>query len=255
MSSVTITKHLLIRTFMPEVVQSILVSTIYVATLYSTRTSRGDRNDPKVIKTRLAIALLSSAALLLVVPHFDPGLERFYGLHFDLASTAKSLALTATFFFGPMILRPPKFSGLSLEGMRNCVIGPLTEELVYRSVICGIYQYYGVSADDIVLVTPLYFGVAHIHHALQLLREGERIFDIIFVSLAQFLMTYLFGAYCAFLFTEVGSVWPGVFAHAFCNWVGPPPLTGDGPVWYKPLLLAGMGVWVYGVFHMDLIRG
>lgn len=154
-------------------------------------------------------------------------------------------------FASPKTVYTEIVSGLStLVGVRNFVIGPLTEEFVYRSCVLAFHlsaiNSSHVSSTYMIFVTPLYFGVAHLHHAYEMYLESRYPLQVIgFISLFQLLFTSVFGWYASFLFLRFGSVWPPVFVHAFCNAVGPPTFNqvGNGKVdtWiYRGLLVAGL---------------
>jgi prenyl protein peptidase len=72
---------------------------------------------------------------------------------------------------------------LSLISIRNYVIvrntsshadkeGPLTEELTFRSSLIAVALLAGLSPKAIVFGTPLWFGIAHAHHAVEVWRKG-----------------------------------------------------------------------------------
>lgn len=87
------------------------------------------------------------------------------------------------------------------------------------------------SAPDfrsLIFHTPLYFGVAHLHHAYEfrLTHPGIPILPVILRTLFQFTYTSLFGFYAVFLFLRTGSLWNAVLAHTFCNWMGLPRIWG-----------------------------
>jgi prenyl protein peptidase len=192
-----------------------------------------------------------------------------------LLDILKALALTAilfvapltdTFYFkyqekrdtlgyGPGAVTWPAFKQdirtelFNVWGLRNYLVGPLSEELVFRSAILALFlsSSSGLSLTQLVFLTPLYFGVAHVHHAVELYRAVDpypAVF-IFFTTLFQFAFTTIFGWYAAFLFLRFGSVWPPVFVHAFCNALGPPSFVAVGKnstqtLVYRLLLIVGI---------------
>ena len=50
--------------------------------------------------------------------------------------------------------------------------GPSTEELTFRSTILCVCLLARLSPAFLVFGTPLWFGVAHLHHALEVYRSG-----------------------------------------------------------------------------------
>lgn len=191
-----------------------------------------------------------------------------------LLDILKALALTAilfmapladTFYFkyqekrdtlgyGPGAVTWPAFKNdvcndlFNVWGLRNYVVGPLSEEFVFRSAILALFlnSSSGLNLTQLVFLTPLYFGVAHVHHAVELYRAADQppALFIFFTTLFQFAFTTIFGWYAAFLFLRLGSVWPPIFVHAFCNALGPPSFVAVGKnatqtLVYRILLVVG----------------
>ena len=116
----------------------------------------------------------------------------------------------------------------SWTGWRNLVAGPVTEELVFRSLIIPLHLMAKISPTRIVFVTPLYFGIAHIHHFYEFLltHPDFPILPAIIRTLVQFAYTSLFGFFAAFVFLRTGSLFAAIAAHTFCNWMGLPKFWG-----------------------------
>ena len=105
-------------------------------------------------------------------------------------------------------------------GMRNYVLAPWTEEIIFRGCMIPVLLASGISR--VALVAPLFFGVAHLHHAFQKLSNGEKPKTVILVTAFQFLYTSLFGSYASHAFCRVGSVLSITLSHSYCNWMGLP---------------------------------
>ena len=106
--------------------------------------------------------------------------------------------------------------------------GPVTEELLFRSLLIPLHLLSKVSPTQIVFLTPLYFGIAHIHHfyEFKLTHPHTPLPPAMFRSLFQFTYTTIFGWYAAFVFLRTGSLIAVILAHSFCNWCGLPRLWG-----------------------------
>ncbi|XP_054947465.1 CAAX prenyl protease 2 isoform X4 [Physeter macrocephalus] len=120
-----------------------------------------------------------------------------------------------------------------MRWLRNQVIAPLTEELVFRACMLPMLAPC-TGLGPAVFTCPLFFGVAHFHHIFEQLRFRQSSVGSIFLSAAfQFSYTAVFGAYTAFLFIRTG--------HAFCrpssSW--PPPATPILPCALTPPHLPG----------------
>lgn len=194
-------------------------------------------------------------------------------IFFLIYDCLKALLLTSILFAGPLMevlyfdpqLQAYKLTGsyipwhklpsvlyrdaeailFSLAGLRRLIVGPITEEFVFRSGILAIHLASKVSIKYMVFVTPLYFGVAHLHHGYEMILEGRYQKQVIFfVVMFQFFFTTVFGWYASYLFLRMGSVWPPVFIHIFCNSLGPPHTGSVGisqlHTWiYRSLLVVG----------------
>lgn len=121
-------------------------------------------------------------------------------------------------------------------GYRNLVVAPLSEEVVFRSLAIPLFLLANVDQTRIVFVTPLVFGLAHLHHLVDFLQartpKGRLLPPVaawiqgICRSLFQFTYTSLFGFFAAFVFLRTGNLWAAVLAHTFCNHIGIPRLWG-----------------------------
>src|ERR1700760_1304094 len=99
--------------------------------------------------------------------------------------------------------------------------GPLTEELIWRSLIIPLHLLARVSPKTVVFATPLYFGIAHIHHyyEFRLTHPHTPALPAVLRSLFQFTYTSLFGFFAAFVFLRNRNLLALILAHSFCNWI------------------------------------
>ncbi|TKY87018.1 hypothetical protein EX895_003695 [Sporisorium graminicola] len=119
----------------------------------------------------------------------------------------------------------------SLAGLRNFVVGPLTEELVFRSSILSLLFFAGVSRAKLVWATPGFFAIAHAHHAYSVYLAGGRTRSAAVRAAVsagvQLGYTTVFGWYANFLFLRSASVCAPAVAHVVCNVMGlPNPVDG-----------------------------
>lgn len=80
----------------------------------------------------------------------------------------------------------------------------------------------------IVFISPLYFGIAHVHHCYEfrLTHPDTPLATSLFRSLFQFGYTTVFGWLATFLYLRTGSLPAVILVHSFCNWCGLPRLWG-----------------------------
>ncbi|KAF7504944.1 hypothetical protein GJ744_001591 [Endocarpon pusillum] len=245
---------------------SILFTLVYVLPFYlfpSTRPSPNlNRDAPTVIRARIrtvSFACFISTLSTIYLIHYQStrtansnnivSLETLHLLgywplfqHFT-TSLLDPLLLTSILFLGPLFeklviqqsyrhwLTGPTSLPTTLRssiGFRNYVAGPITEEILFRSVIIPLHLLARISPTKIVFLTPLYFGIAHVHHFYEftLTHPHTSTLPALLRSLFQFTYTTLFGWYAAFLYLRTGSLVTVILVHSLCNWCGLPRFWG-----------------------------
>ncbi|KAJ9641826.1 CAAX prenyl protease [Coniosporium tulheliwenetii] len=206
---------------------------------------------PQVIRARIRAVTLScllSALITIYITTTHNGASLSHTLHLlgwwplRPLDILKTLLLCSILFAGPLYESGIVDGGWrdwirgrdlaetlgSWIGYRNYVAGPVTEELLFRSLIIPLHILAQESAPRIVFLTPLYFGIAHVHHyyEFRLTHPGTPALPALLRSLFQFGYTSVFGFFAAFVFLRTGSVIAVILAHSFCNWQGLPRLWG-----------------------------
>ncbi|AOA64666.1 CAAX prenyl protease 2 involved in a-factor maturation [Komagataella phaffii CBS 7435] len=273
------------------IIYDILCSASYVLVIHL-RPTRAlphqpiDRNNPLTIKERCQRASVLTATHVLLLPILLKVLRlseiaettaklgivvgyhnqswSFSNLQDDIVSIFKALGLTMILFSGPIVdyfyysnstevIKQDLAYVVSLEGMRDLLVGPITEELLYRSCSISLMLVANDYANKflfgqhwLIMVSSLYFGIAHLHHAVELYHCKRYSLTTITISTAfQWSYTTLFGIYASFLYLRTGSVWSAIVVHSFCNMMGFPRLTfgrdeaRDWKVGYYVLLALG----------------
>lgn len=144
--------------------------------------------------------------------------------------------------------------------LRNLIVAPVTEEIVFRACMVPALRSTGMTFARVALTAPLFFGFAHGHHALLKVRQNQKLSSVLLETIFQFTYTSVFGAYVSFAFLRTGSICAVTVCHTFCNAMGLPDLlflTSDSPLHhYRPLLLMslllGMISFVTGMVAFDL---
>lgn len=110
-----------------------------------------------------------------------------------------------------------------LHWLRNYVVGPLTEEFVFRGCMLPLLVSSVASTQTLVLLTPFFFGLAHLHHIIEgWWLEPHMLSTLITQHSFQFAYSYVFGVYSSYLFLRTGNLMSSVISHSFCNMMGFP---------------------------------
>jgi prenyl protein peptidase len=229
-----------------------LMSLLYVSSLYFwSAKNRFNRNSPSVIKRRFlsVFATCIASTFLLYFISKDSSLKSIvYLLNFGFSTNEtlfqtlfKSIVplfLTIILFSGPLVqfyfekdtllFSLPTFDSIF---WRNYIIGPLTEEYIFRA--CILQLLIGkLTFNQLIFLTPFYFGLAHLHHAIEVItltptymRSFKFYLRTLFEHLFQFTYTYIFGVYSSFVYLRTGLFLPTFINHAFCNMMGFPDVS------------------------------
>ncbi|CAM9684495.1 unnamed protein product [Laminaria digitata] len=109
--------------------------------------------------------------------------------------------------------------------IRNLMVGPLAEELVFRGCFVPVLLGAGVSKTKMIWLSPFLFGSAHFHHALEWLRQGYSARMVLTGVLFQMTYTSAFGAFAVFVQLRTGHLASAVLVHVLCNFMGVPDIT------------------------------
>jgi len=110
----------------------------------------------------------------------------------------------------------------------NILQGPVTEEVLFRSASVPLLLLSQTSNTTIIFLTPIVFGLAHVHHfyEFRISHPHTPVISALLRSLLQFTYTTLFGGYATFIYLRTGSLLSVILVHAFCNWMGFPRFWG-----------------------------
>lgn len=118
--------------------------------------------------------------------------------------------------------------------LRNLVAAPITEELVFRSLLVPILTIAYAAAKDpvtgehlyspysIMIRCPLWFAMAHVHHFIEKISSGEKVTFAVLGTLLQMTYTSIFGYIAAAFLMRTGNVYAPITSHMYCNYWGLP---------------------------------
>lgn len=209
--------------------------------------------------------IVSPAFVLLFIQPDSHTLLEYMGFRIPglLPAVFLPVILTAILFIGPLTVQAvtgelksyaqPAFWLENVQNIlwiRNHIIAPLSEEFTFRACMMPLLLL-SFNATTAVLLTPLFFGLAHLHHIVERHRNGMEWKIIALVSGVQFTYTSVFGIYSAYLFARTGHFVAPLLVHAFCNHMGFPDFQ---ELWAQPgaqryaLLLVyvlGLCAWIW----------
>ena len=229
---------------------SLALSSLFVASLYLWKLAGyqdRNRNHIGTIQRRFLSSLLTcicSAGFVRALSRPAQGNERglsfleLLGLTSDATGWAilHCIGLTAILFMGPLVQHWKSvsqgdvrlvslFSEQPWIAARNYLMAPITEEFVFRACIVRFWVAASIPSTAIVVLSPLTFGLAHVHHYLEKVRNGESRKSALQGQAFQGCYTTLFGMYGTFLLLRTGSTTAVTLIHTFCNHHGFPDLS------------------------------
>lgn len=247
------------------------IGSLYIWKLDGDSAGKLTRNHEAVILRRfISVSIASVFSIGVVIYHNQLTHQQrsvLDSLGFRLQGSLRAILfpffLTAVLFSGPIL--SSVFDGIfvlyfdirywigSIKNalwLRNHVMAPLTEELTFRSCMLPILiPCFGVKGS--MLLSPLFFGIGHLHHMMEMLKLGVTLKDAMINSAFQFGYTTIFGIYSSFLFIRTGNFLAPLVAHALCNHMGFPNFAEIFV--YRPLYrtllcityVAGLVSWYY----------
>lgn len=196
------------------------------------------RDHPRTIKRRITavsiVTLCSPLVLLFLSDSFSfhrllPTLG--IQLHGLLPAILAPLGLVLLLYIGPILqnLTSGEEWGNPLYDrhdimIRNYIVAPIAEEIVFRSCMLPLMRPH-LGDTPSILITPLFFGIAHVHHMIEHLTRGTLTFKASLLNvLLQTTYTSIFGIFSAYLFIRTGHMTSAILAHSLCNYMGLPEM-------------------------------
>jgi len=220
---------------------SFSMALLYVGSLYLVKEKYG-RDHPTTIRGRffrVSLASVVSCVMLYLSSSVTATSQNLSGNYFhwigfrlssSLSATIIPLILLSILFFGPLVQmlfqqESYLFQWHYLEDIsmwRNYVVAPLSEELVFRGCMMPLLvPSFGHTTT--ICLAPWFFGLAHLHHAIEQYRSGFYSgMQIIISTLFQAFYTTMFGMLSCFIFLRTGHIASVFVSHAFCNMMGFP---------------------------------
>lgn len=193
---------------------SIVVTGTYVGILYLPF-NVGDRDDRRVILTRIAsLTLLAMCLEYYVRSRLSVGMLQTFAHGGRVAAFLVGTGLTLLLYAGHVAVTPlrhlmtysPLQHASRVIAMRNYVLAPLLEEVVFRRQSLLLWSC--LPTVWRVLFSSLMFALAHVHHVRRM--------GLITVAF-HMAYTFLFGVYAAALYINTATVWAPFAAHVVCN--------------------------------------
>ena len=221
-----------------------ILSGLFVVSLYVVDLGQS-RNHPTTVKRRfLAVGVVSVVAPIGLYMYLRTKLEilsissfaSLLGLKWNglVTATCFPTLLILTLYGGPIFHN--WIDGNPLLGqdiwtkrmdiiLRNYLIAPLAEEWIFRACMLLLLRP-AVGEWRAVLVCPIFFGVAHVHHLIDWYRinDGTPFKHACLSVVIQITYTSIFGLFAGFLFIRTNHFISLVLCHSLCNVMGLPTL-------------------------------
>ncbi|EGW35553.1 uncharacterized protein SPAPADRAFT_58781 [Spathaspora passalidarum NRRL Y-27907] len=216
-----------------------------------------DRNDLRVIKFRFYRITQLCLFLLVVVPYLVPGnytdnlrslglfpgYSNTHSVLTDLSHIVRTIVFLITIYCSSVyqyIIGDIVFIDSEAHVMhhiRDYGFAPVTEEFIYRGIISLVVH------DTHAKYTPFLFGVAHLHHAFHLYRQGYPVGQVVTTSVFQLGYTSIFGYVANMIYSTSSNLWCVIVLHAGCNLFGVPSVNVHGTRLQR------------GVYHLLILVG
>lgn len=219
-----------------------ILSGLFVLSLYVVDLGQS-RDHPTTVKRRfLAVSVVSAVAPIGLYMYLRSKLEvlsiksfaSLLGLKWNglIAATCWPTLLILILYSGPIFQN--WIDGNPLLGqdvvikrvdiiLRNYLIAPLAEEWIFRACMLLLLR---PAFGDLcgVLVCPIFFGVAHVHHLINWYRsnEGTSFKHACLGVVIQIMYTSIFGLFAGILFVRTNHFISLVICHSLCNMMGLP---------------------------------
>lgn len=224
---------------------------------------RNSRSSPSTILRRIISISISTCISILIVYLYSRHRSNKSWAELILSFRLRKLKIkdivwpliiTATIFLGPLVddlLSRRWTRGFAIWRarpdlpvvLRNWLIGPLIEEIVFRCINCTLLSNDFPTHYNII-ISGLLFGAAHFHPQIMqhVFLDMER--QLLIDSLIQFVYTSAFGMYVATIFMKTRSLWPATAVHIFCNVMGLPSTQFARTNVMKLVTTSGIAAWL-----------
>lgn len=133
----------------------------------------------------------------------------------------------------------------------------MTEEFLFRAAAVPLLLVSNLSFTRIVFLSPLVFGIAHIHHfyEFRVTHPQTPLTIAIARAIIQFAYTSIFGAYATFVFIRTGSLLGVILLHTMCNSLGLPRVWGILEPYWLPTTAPKSALIIWTVPYYILLIG
>jgi prenyl protein peptidase len=199
------------------------VGSLYVWEVLDPAIARLGRDHATVIQRRTISVVVSTILTVVLTSSFTDssvGVPRTTLKNLVRTASQTCILMTGPILHAFLIGRAPHSFPNYWVGLRNLIIAPITEEIVFRECFLRILTSSGISSSLAALVSPALFALAHVHHTWGTMPVSA--------SLMSVAHTFVFG-WISFYFLIKRSVWDSILAHMVCNAIGLPVATTSYP--------------------------
>ena len=248
-----------------------LFAVLFVGSLYLADVGL-PRDHPRTLRRRMsAVSAVCAISPILLWTLSESGgrhgLLAAMGIRWDplefVMAVIVAVILVGVLYMGPImaevwsgdsrLLEPIELERQDIV-LRNFVVAPISEELVFRSCMFPLLLP-KLGPVWTVFVCPLFFGVAHLHHAIEHVRMGSmKLSQALLMTLLQATYTSIFGMFSGILLIRTGQIVSAIVAHSLCNFFGFPDIYSiadhRNPVWVSIMYVLGLIGFLYLLYPL-----
>ncbi|KAL4463695.1 hypothetical protein ABPG72_009045 [Tetrahymena utriculariae] len=252
-----------LKYILPTAKRNQKIQSLSAAQIQQTKEDQFVRNQHKM---QLRILLVTSACILLSWHNYtykckNQTLTECFNFPIGyqaFKSTLHAMILNFTVFVGPFYqdymsskikikFKDMEFNRFRWDEFKRLVMGPVIEEWVFRNLINNLINKDFNNNMIFVFVSGVIYALVHLHNYKRFKKRLEPQKAVLAIVI-QVIVTFIFGAYMAFLFTKIQAIGSCFIIHGYCKFMGIPNvvelfrLKQDDPITKKILLFYAGGI-------------
>ncbi|KAK8799567.1 hypothetical protein WA158_006116 [Blastocystis sp. Blastoise] len=118
-----------------------------------------------------------------------------------------------------MYFAPQSIRTISIN---DAQVAPIVEEMIYRVCCIHILKCTSLSNIMCICISALFFSSSHLHHYIELRKEGYKPFACFVVMTIQSVFSFLLGLLVGTIYIRTDTIFGIIVTHIYCNMIGGP---------------------------------